>query len=184
MARITLNDVNRLPDPLLGNSFTLFISRVTGMSRGVSNLPIKLQSFNIPPYANESYEIKFAGHKVKHRGALDQQLSINCLFTEDVLVDTYATIYEWHKMVVDPLSGNSFARLKASYSCEAWLETYDQTGRLISVHRFEDFYPERVEEIQLDGSQSIGVTVGVTFAFSTMSYNVRVPNPEPIIIDR
>lgn len=170
MARISFEQVNAIPDILDQTGFELVMGSIP-ISGGTEDLTIKCQNVSIPGMSTEAWEAMMHGHVKRFRGRKVYPRQLSATFYEDSLFRTHAKLRAWLEFIAGSESGNSQG-FQEEYSVTAELRVYNTVGDLIVVDRMEHFYPQDLQDVQLDGSSSQGVSVSCTFSYDRFLSNV------------
>lgn len=165
MARVGLKEVNNITDPLYAHQYELII---TNMPVGDSTaLKTQCQSAIWPGIVNESSLVTLHGHTIPFAGGTTYENDFPATFvlTRDLIVRD--SLYAWKEFINSPRNGTgSYA---VDYKGTADLVIYDAANRAVRTCRLYGFYPDKIDQIQLNGEQRnevIRLTVNFKFTYS------------------
>jgi hypothetical protein len=171
MPRIRLDDISNLKDPLNNDSFEFVIPFMPGsFTNSALDMRLKCQSVSIPGFSTQPIEVNLFGHMAKFRGDIVSSRQITVTFIEDSNFDSYRTLREWFKVMVNPPSGDG--KLKKEYARRAILNIFDATGKIAVAFIYTNVFIESVETGEMQGASSEPLIVNVTFSYDFVDYEV------------
>src|SRR6266481_1029245 len=166
MKRVSLNDVQSIPDFAQKDNFNFVLGNTPGGSTD-RKLHIKCNSITFPPLENEPIIVNLWGHKVKHRGKFVPPQDITVTYYEDNKYRTLKALRSWHNAVVNPVTGST-AYGKVGYTTISELSLYDQKGHIGYGIGFVNMFPKRIEGFELSGDSSGPILISVNFGYDYM----------------
>lgn len=164
MPRISLDQVNSLPDLLSAENFELLLGNIPGGPSKSEQLAIKCLNANLPGSGNEAFEAPIHGHVVKFRGRKTMPRTLSITYVEDSQFNTLNSLHRWNEFVVGTLSGTS-AGDKKDYAVDGQLTVFNHKGEAISVYKIFKLFPVDLPDIQLSGENTTMVQVPITFSY-------------------
>lgn len=164
MARISLSQVNSLPDILPTDGFTMQFGNVPGFNGDSSPLTIKCANVMMPGFSNAHFQAMLHGLVVSFRGRKDYPRQVQIQFVEDRTFSTNNALKSWMEFIVGTNSATS-AGNKSSYAIQGLLTVYDQTGAAINNITFYNMFPTDIQDTQLTGEQTAMMLIGASFSY-------------------
>jgi hypothetical protein len=166
MGRITFNQVNSLPDAIDTSAFELLLGNLPNAGSSF-DLTLSCLTASIPGFQNEVWENNLHGHVTKFRGRKMYTRTLAVTYREVADLRNYIALKAWDEYIVGTESGSS-SGYKNQYSIDATLLVYDVTGSVAGTFKMENFFPQEVGDVQLDGQSSQGMELSATFSFDRM----------------
>ena len=169
MARIAFAQVNAISDPLDQTSFELLIGNVP-IAGATLDLTVKCQTVSIPGMSTEAFETMLHGHVIKTRGRKMYPRTLSTTMIEDSTFATINKLRQWSEFIAGTETGNSQG-FRLEYAVDAQLIVYNTKGDPINRTVFENFFPQEISDVNLDGSSSAVVSVPVTWSYDRITSN-------------
>lgn len=165
MGRSSLSDVEgSIIDPAQPWNYDLIFDRLpVGTSGNTRDLTIRCQSTSIPGTQHEAVEVELHGLKLRYRGRKTYSGNFEVTFAENVDWSTYEIFREWNRLMLS-WQANTGASSQI-YKVPATIVVFDDAGAIVREYKVRGVWPENLNDITLDGSQSGYVQPQVTFSF-------------------
>jgi hypothetical protein len=174
MPRITLTQIQSLPDLLSSEHFTFNLGEIPNVGDGLQ-LMLKCVDCNIPGFSTEAFDVMLHGVQRSFRGRKMYPRTLACTYVEDSTMDTLNTLRSWMEQVVGTDSNTSVGGI-LDYSVPATLTIFDQAGNDIDSMDFINCYVQDVPDVQVTGESSTLMRVTATFKYDYIQYrgvNIR-----------
>lgn len=112
----------------------------------------------------EPLDVALHGVQIPYAGRRMYTQSLNVTFLETYDWETRSKFFRWMELARSWT--NNSGSYHATYSTTALLIVYDDIPQPIKTNRIFNIWPENVQEVQLDGSQSGPVVLSVGFKYS------------------
>lgn len=174
MPRITLSQIESLPDVLSSEHFTLQFGEIPNVGDGLQ-LMLKYIDCNIPGFSTEAFDVMLHGVQRGFRGRRMYPRSLACSFVEDSTMDTLNTLRQWMEQIVGTDSNTSVGGI-LDYAVPATLTIFDQAGNDIDSMNFINCFVQDVPDVQVTGESSTLMRITATFKYDYAQYrgvNIR-----------
>ena len=178
MPRISLAQIQQLPDILSTEHFTFFLGSLPGGGDANGNLMLKCMEAVISGFGNTAFPVQLAGYVRNFRGmkTYGQDHSLNISYVEDTQMQTYYDLRNWNEQIVGTASGTSIGGVADYAVQEAYLTIYDQAGNQVDVLTFYNVILQDVQDVQISGSdQSTPMRLQVGFKFDYYTSSLAAP---------
>lgn len=173
MARVTLAEVENLPDILSTEHFGFNLGNVPGSGDGYQLL-LKCLDCNIPGFSTESFDVMIHGMQRAFRGRKMYPRTLAVTFVEDSTLNTLITLRNWMEQIVGTNSNTSIGGI-TEYGTNAVLTIYDQAGNGVDEITFVNCFVQDVPDVQVTGESSTLMRITATFKYDFPLYqNVQV----------
>jgi hypothetical protein len=167
MARTSMADVLSLPDSAQSWNWDLFIPTIPGSSIDPKLLTFKCKSTEIPGFAIEPVDISLHGVKKQEAGRATYTNTWSSTFIETIDYSTYLAFRGWRKYMRD--WKNNTGTNSSAYKKNLELDLFDNAGNIGQTSILCGAWPQEIQAVQLDGSQSAVVEMSVTWSFDYVS---------------
>lgn len=164
MSRSSINDVLSLGDPALTWNFGFFFPSIPG-SADTRDITYRCQTVDLPGQSLEAVEASLHGVTVQYAGRKIYTHTFNVVLMETVDWAAREKIVRWQDLARDWRT-NSGSNL-VEYSTTGLIIVTDNDNTPIRTTRINYVWPESIQEVTLDGTQSAIVTQQVTFRYTT-----------------
>lgn len=174
MAKVTLSEIQSLPDPLTSDLFELVIGRIPGgagsnattgggsnSTGGANTLRIQCQQVAVPSKTVEGVEVLLSSNSLMFAGRIIFEHAMNVTFVENRRMDIFNELNNWANYCRD--NETQLGHYKADYSTTAQLIVYDQMGKRIKAFEIYGLWINVIPEFQFDGTAANLVLVAATF---------------------
>ena len=168
--RVTLSQINSLPDLLPTDNFILMLGTVPG-GGNANNLALKMTDCTLPGVTTDSFKVKLFGHTVTHRGMRNTANVLTATFVEDSTYDSTTVLYNWHSYVVNVQTGLSTGNKNSYTDSSATLYVFDQTGAVSASYQFIGLYINDIADSQLNGESTQVMKITAQF-----NYDYYIPS--------
>jgi hypothetical protein len=167
MARIGLQEVSGLVDPVSQYQFELIVPNVPGGGDGRS-LAITCQTNSLPGQSLDPVKTTLHGVDLNFKGRpmYTQTLTAQFLVVRDLKMNI--ALRKWMNYAQD-LKKNT-GTYKTQYSTQATLLVYDAAQVVIDTITLYGFFPQTIDDQAVDGSSSAPITLGATFSYDYFAY--------------
>jgi len=163
MARSSLQDSLSLGDPAQLWNFDLVLPVIPGTSN-TRPLTFRCQSTDMPGSSLENLEVALHGHVIQYAGRRMYTQTLNATFLETFDWETRGIFNRW--MEIARSWRNNSGSYFATYAVSGLLVTYDDVPNVVQTTQINYMWPESMQEVQLDGSQSGPVQISVSFRYT------------------
>jgi len=171
MPRITLDQMEALPDVITGEAYELLFGTIPGGIRS-EPLTLKCLNTNIPGFGNETFEVPIHGHVLKFRGRKTYPRILQATLIETTDLSSFRALRAWHEFIVGSNSGGGL--LKKQYSVNAELRTYGPDNQLVDSVILHYCFPTEISDTVLDGQGSQAMQIQTMFSYDYFSSNNHV----------
>lgn len=171
MARpISLSEVVAIPD-ILGSFRHVVQFDVTpgAGSRNVAGLRIKNVSLTMPQIQIGQVRTPVFNFPRSFRGFREHQNRFSASFYEDSNGNTWKTLWEWHKRVIDPETFTSLTQSNYSVNCE--IELFDTTGKPAITYIATRVWPIEMTPPELETSNTEPAVIQVEFSMDNLDFS-------------
>lgn len=179
MAKVTLTELQSLPDPLTSDLYELVIGLIPGSaasnataggagvatnSSGSANaLRIQCQQVSIPSKTVEAVQVDLAANTLMFAGRMTFDHTMNITFVENRRMDIFNTLNGWAEYCRN--KETQLGQYKAKYSTTAELYVYDQIGTVIKMFKIFGLWINVIPEYQFDSSAANLITCASQFQY-------------------
>lgn len=162
MPRTSLQQVQSLQDPLQVSNWDVIIPNMPGTADS-REFTFKAQSTSIPGFMLESVPVALHGVELRFAGRANYSHSWQCTLLETRDVGTRGMLLGWKKIARDWESNSG--NYKSVYGTTVQLVLYDDIPQVVQTIELIGAWPESVDDIGVDNSQSGAVMTSVTFSY-------------------
>ena len=163
MARTSIYDINSVGDPAQSWNFDIFFPTIPGSS-DTRDLTFKAQSADLPGQGVEIVQVDLHGVKIPFAGAATYGQTFNVTFLETFDWGTREKFRRWREIMRSWRNNSgSFASV---YKVNAQIALYDDTPSVVRTIQINGLFPEMIQDVNLDGSQSSAVFVQIQFKYT------------------
>lgn len=180
MAKVTLTELQSLPDPLTSDLYELVIGKIPGSASsnatssggaaatgvagaGANALRIQCQQVTVPSKTVEAVQVDLAANTLMFAGRMTFDHSMNITFVENRRMDIFNTLDAWAEYCRN--KETQLGHYKADYASTAELYVYDQIGTVIKTFKIYGLWINIIPEYQFDSAAANLVTVSSTFQY-------------------
>lgn len=162
MSRSSLQNVLALPDAFQTWNFDLFFPSIPGAT-DTTPLTYKCQTSALPGFNLEPITIDLHGVTKKEAGRATYNHTFQSNFLEVADMSTRLAFRNWREACRSwKLNTGS---VSSAYKVNGQIVTYDNTGAAKLTIVCYGMWPETVEDLSLEGNQSVAGMLGVTFSY-------------------
>lgn len=174
MAKVTLSDMQSLPDPLTSDLYELVIGNIpgssgvsgssgTGGSRSASDvLRIQCQTVSLPGKTIEPVQVDLSGNTLMFAGRMTYTHDLSITFVENRNMEIFKILNGWAEYT--RFHRNQLGHYKADYATNsAQLFIMDQMGQTIETFNFYGLWLNTLPEYSFDGASSTVITAAASF---------------------
>jgi hypothetical protein len=174
MARISLSDVNSLPDLMSTDRYELILGNIPG-GNPTRPLAIKCQMITLGGVQIETVPTTLHGHTVNFRGRNIFDNSMQATFVEDNTMGTMKALQAWKQLIVGTNSGGGLSK-KAGYAItQVQVKLYKETNALATTQYIYNVFLSDIQSIQLDGMNSQIMLVNAMFTYDWWEWSDLTP---------
>lgn len=161
MAKVTIQEVASLADPLTSDLFELVFGNIPGGVGDKNKLRIQCQQISLPAKSIEPVQVDLHAHTLMFAGRMTFSHDLSITFVEDNKMSIFNALNGWAEYTRN--KRNQLGNYKADYSTTADLYVYDQTGLEIRKFQLHGLWISGVPEYQFDGSAANLITASASF---------------------
>lgn len=162
MARSSLDDVLSIGDPAQIWNFDFFLPNIPG-SNDTRDLTFKCQTVDLPGSGLDVVEVPLHGVTLQRAGRKIFTHTINATFVEAVDWSTRDKFVKWQETARSWVNNSGVD--SSIYAVPALIVVYDDTPSVVRTTNLVNLWPETINEVALDGSQSGLVSISVSFKY-------------------
>lgn len=179
MAKVTLTELQSLPDPLTSDLYELVIGKIpgaaasnatsgggslaTGNNGGGNALRIQCQQVSVPSKTVEAVPVDLAANTLMFAGRMTFDHTMNITFVENRRMEIFNTLNNWAEYARN--KETQLGHYKADYSSTAELYVYDQIGTVIKTFKIFGLWINVIPEYQFDSSAANLITCASQFQY-------------------
>ena len=171
MAKVSLTEIQSLPDPLTSDLYEFVIGRVPGGSGDSNVLRIQCQQVTVPSKTIEPVNVDLHSNTVVFAGRMTFSHDLSITFVENRKMDIFNILNGWAEFVRNKQT--QLGNFKADYSTTAELYVYDQAGNVVNTFKFYGLWINTIPEYQFDSSAANLITAAATFQYDYWSSSVE-----------
>lgn len=161
MAKVSLREVQSLPDPLTSDLYEFVLGRVPGGGGTPEVLRITCQNVTLPSKMVEPVTVDLHSSSVVFAGRAVFTHDVSITFIENRKMEVFKTLNAWSEYCRNKQS--QLGHYKADYSTTAELYVFDQMGKTIQTFRMRGVWISTIPDYSFDSSSANLVTVGASF---------------------
>ena len=163
MAKVTLTELQSLPDPLTSDLYEFVIGRIPGGGGDTNVLRIQCQQVSVPSKTIEPVNVDLHSNTVVFAGRMTFSHDMSITFVENRRMDVFKILNAWAEYCRNKQT--QLGNYKADYSTTAELYVYDQIGQVVQTFRFYGLWINTLPEYQFDSSSANLITAAATFQY-------------------
>jgi hypothetical protein len=160
--RTSLQQVQSLLDPLQSYNWDIIIPNMPGTPDS-RTFTYKAQSTSIPGFMMDSVPVALHGVELRFAGRANYSHSLQVTLLETRDVGTREMLKAWQRIARDWISNSG--SYKSVYSVPVELVLYDDIPQEVRSIQLIGCWPETIDDVQVDNSQSSAVMTQVTFSY-------------------
>jgi len=160
MPKVTLDDVQAIPDPMLSDHFELTIP--SPPAGNAQQLRIRCKSAVKPGVTIEEQLVEIFGHAMNHAGRKIFSRSMSVTYVESSDLEIHNTFEKWIELIRG--TETQIGAFKKDYSCTAVLRIFKQDGSVAGTYDIHRLWPKSVPDATLDGTAT-AIEVAIDFSY-------------------
>lgn len=164
MAKVSLTELQSLPDPMTSDLYEFVIGRIPGNSGINTNvIRIQCQQVSIPSATIEPVNLELQGNSLVFAGRKVYTHDLSITFVENRKMEIFKAMAGWAEFVRQKQT--QLGSYKAEYSTTATLYVYDQRGVTVSTINYFGLWISTTPEYQFDSTAANLITAACTFQY-------------------